>query len=450
MGRATWLTAALLAVVANACTAETSESPLRADAAADSAAQTPTWVDAPSEVQLVGQGQTRPFSVSVAPAGAVASLSSATGVEAELLGSQLAVHAGYGPETTASVVVEVTDATNASTQTTLALAVQPLGWQAPVTWTNSGPEAREHGALIMDQAADRLILIGGSGYQPYLSPLDDVWALDLATRTWTQLTPAGDVPAGGGSRRVAQVPGTQIAYLFGGYGAQGASHRELYRVDFSSAQPVFTKLTFTSGPTPRSLHAFAYDAVTERFFVFGGVDSAPRNDTWVLTIAGDTAKWSKLATENKPSARYGFFSAVDAATGRLIVYSGAQGTATLDPAQDTWVLDMRAETPDWKQVNAGGGPSDPSGRRNGCAVWDPNGPRLVVFGGTADAKTSSPGLYALDARPGKMTWNKLDLANEPELRSSGFGSHDPKRNQLLLGFGNTTSAVFRDLQVLGY
>ena len=450
MIRARWWAATVLAVLASACDDAASNSPARADAAADSAAAAPVWVDAPTGPQLIGQGQTRQFSVSVAPAGAVASVSSATGVEAELVDGQLAVHAGYSSEASASVAVQISDATATPTQTALALTVQPLGWQQAVQWGANGPEAREHGAMIHDPAADRVVLIGGSGYQPYLSPLDDVWALDLATRTWTQLKPTGDVPPGGGSRRVAQIPGTQIAYLFGGYGAQGASNRELYRVDFSATQPVFTKLAFSAGPTARSLHAFAYDAVTERFFVFGGVDNAPRNDTWVLTITGDSPKWSKLTTINKPTGRYGFFSAVDEATGRLIVYSGAQGTATLDPAQDTWALDMRSETPDWQQVSVGGGVSDPPGRRNGCVVWDPNGPRMVVFGGTADAKTSAPGLFALDARPGKMTWQKLDLADEPELRSSGFGLYDPKRNQLLLGFGNTSSAVFQDLQVLGY
>jgi hypothetical protein len=449
MTRAGWTIGLVLGVLAG-CDDAGSDRPATADATADNTAAATAWVDAPSGPQLIGQGQTRQFPVLVSPAGAVATVASATGVEAQLTDGQLAVHAGYTDQTAATVSVQVSDTTAAPSQTTLALTVQPLGWQQAVTWGANGPEAREHGAMIHDAAADRVVLIGGSGYQPYLSPLDDVWALDLTTRTWTQLKPTGDVPTGGGSRRVAHIPGSQIAYLFGGYGTQGASNRELYRVDFSATQPVFTKLTFSAGPTARSLHAFAYDAVTERFFVFGGVDNAPRNDTWVLTITGDTPKWSKLTTINKPSARYGFFSAVDEATGRLIVYSGAQGTATLDPADDTWALDMRSETPDWQQVSAGGGASDPPGRRNGCAVWDPNGPRLVVFGGTADAKTSAPGLYALDARPGKMTWHKLDLSNEPELRSSGFGLYDPKRNQLLLGFGNTSSAVFQDLQVLGY
>lgn len=109
---------------------------------------------------------------------------------------------------------------------------------------------------------------------------------------------------------------------------------------------------------------------------------------------------------------------------------------------------MRADPPKWELLAEGD--TVPPGRRNGCTVFDPTGPRLFVFGGTADAMTTEPGLFAFDARPGKPAWAELALADEPTLRSSGIGFFDTSRGRTLLGFGNTSNAVFRDWGHLGY
>ena len=84
----------------------------------------------------------------------------------------------------------------------------------------------------------RVLLIGGSGYKPYLAPLDDVWQFDLKAEKWGRLKPGKGTPAGG-SRRAAPGPGWKVAYLFGGYGAKGKPNNELYRVDYSEEVPAF-------------------------------------------------------------------------------------------------------------------------------------------------------------------------------------------------------------------
>ena len=107
-----------------------------------------------------------------------------------------------------------------------------------------------------------------------------------------------------------------------------------------------------------------------------------------FTVGDPTPKPKAQTVALSPSPRYGFFYGVDQQLGQLFLFSGAQGTTTLDPAQDTWQLDMRADPPVWQKLLDGAADGVPPGRRNGCAVWDPSGPRLLVFGGTADAKTS--------------------------------------------------------------
>lgn len=68
--------------------------------------------------------------------------------------------------------------------------------------------------------------------------------------------------------------------------------------------------------------------------------------------------------------------------------------------------------------------------------------------GTSDAKTSEAGLYVLDLEPGHEAWTKLDLANPPPLRSSGFGFATPE-GEVTCAFGNGDK-LYDDVTFLGY
>jgi hypothetical protein len=356
----------------------------------------------------------------------------------------LVLHAGYDAASPATV--STTDASGRAQE--IALKVRPIRWLEPVLWGAGGPEEREHASVIPDIANRLVLMFGGSGYRPYMSPLGDAWSFDLDHQTWTPLTATGDVPPPGASRRVAMAPGATTAYVFGGYGAQGIPNNELYRVDFADGALRFTAMPQENPPPRRSLHALVYDEQTNLFALFGGVNVAPLGDTWTMRIIDGTAVWQEIDPWPAPSPRCGAFSGFDAERGRLLLFSGAQGTQTIDAAFDTWALDLRTEPPSWSQVCAG--QPAPRGRRNGCMVFDPEGPRLFVFGGTDDGHTTQPGLFVLDARAGREAWEVLDLEGQPPLRSSGFGFYDGKTQRIMMGFGNTTQYIFRDWAVLGY
>jgi hypothetical protein len=376
-------------------------------------------------------------------------LTAPAGIEATLDTNLLMdAYPDYSVSGAQTIQFTMTDERGLSAQADLAIDVAPLEWLERKTWTTMGPEAREHAALVVDTTGNRILMFGGSGYAPQGTPLDDSWEFDLASETWTEITPTGDVPPGGGSRRVAQVPGQSIAYLWGGYGAGFANFGNLYRVDYSSGGAVFTELVQNGAPPARSLHGFAYDAQTARLFVFAGFGNTVLDDLWTATLDGDTANWTQVSLGNAPSPRYGFFYGVDETRGRLILFSGAQsGGQPLNPARDTWALDLRADPPTWTLLLEGD--AVPPGRRNGCFVMDPLGPRLFVWGGTGDGATTEKSLFAFDARPGKERWSTLDLENEPPLRSSGMAAYDPTQDHVWLGFGND-AAVYRDFTKLGY
>jgi hypothetical protein len=242
--------------------------------------------------------------------------------------------------------------------------------------------------------------------------------------------------------------------VYGGYEATTDS-ADIFRVDLGNPGHLFTKLAATNAPVGRELHVAQWDDAGARLVVFGGFHQDAMlqealDDTWFVTFAGDAATWSELAAASRPSARYGSFSALDAPSRRIYVYSGGQ--MPFDPADpvnaadDTWVLDLASEPARWSKLAPAG--ETPRGRRNGCAMHDPLGRRLFVFGGTHDGATTEPGLFVLDLEPGHEAWTKLDVPNAPPLRSSGFG-FTTSDGTMACAFGNDR-APYADLNLLGY
>lgn len=420
-----------------------STTPDAGDASLD-AVTAPSWPDAPATLTL-GEGER----TSLTPPTGSALNVTATGVEAEELDGSVTIFAPYG-STSGQVTVGLGNAAG-SIDVDIAVSVTALGWAEPLEDEEVGPEAREHPALILDDARNRLIVIGGSGYRPYGTPLGDAWAIDLDSGVWTELGVTGSLPVLG-SMRVAQDREGQ-ALLFGGYGEGGATSDQLSRVDFSGEGLTVSEVEQTGylSSAARALHAFFYDPMTETYWTFGGlVGSSPRGDVRRMVMVDGTAEWMFEETNEGPSGRYGFFWGFDEERGRLWVFSGAQGTAMVDPARDLWMLDVRTTPAMWTPVIDG--EELPVGRRNGVFAWDPRGPRLWVFGGTPDAMSSTPGMFTFDLGPidaGRMpTVHQIELADEPPLRSSGVGIFDPVGARILMGFGNSETAVYADVQSL--
>jgi hypothetical protein len=394
------------------------------------------------DLRLAGPGEPRPRAkVASVPGGIEATLES---------DGTLLIHAGYKAPRSATITVNVTSGPGKTSPLTVAVEIAPLRWLPQLTWgADRGPEAREHGAFVIDEPRGRVLLIGGSGYKPQFTPLADVWQFRPATGTWSRLAGDGSIP-GGGSRRVAQMPGQPVAYLFGGYGAEVEAQNEFYRVDYSADVPRFSKVAQENPPQPRQLHAFVYDPRHDRFLMFGGAGEQFFADTWVMKLKAGVARWTRLTLDPSPSPRYGSFFGFDAEGGRLILFSGFRGTEN-SAIRETWILEARDEKPAWRGVPMPEDPGVPPGRRNGCGVFDPIGRRLFVFGGTANQLTTEPGLFVFDARPEKLGWTRLELPGAPPLRSSGFGFYDRVSDRIFLGFGNTILFDdIRDLTPLGY
>lgn len=452
----------LTAVTAAACSSSTSETAAKPSA--------PSWDAAPATLDVFdGRLATVPVVIATGSPAKVTVTATSDEAETEVVADPapstdgawhgtIKVRPGYRlPAGDAgTITVSIMD-DGGPLQKTIILKAHKLSWKQRVTWTTeTGPQAREHGAFLRDDAAKAVYLLQGSGYSPQFVPIADSWRFDRAAGTWAAWTPTGDVPPAAGSRRVAPIPGEPLKfYTYGGYVGSDKTaddDPDLYRIDLADTAHTFTRLKSVGAGPGRELHAVAFDPKSRRFVVTGGVAAKTQEvyeDTWSITVDGDTATWTAV-TGKGPTGRYGSFSAFDAESQRLVVWSGAQQyITTADPvnaADDAWALDLSVDPPVWSKL-APTGPA-PTGRRNGCAMPDPQGRRLFVYGGTADGATTEKGLFVLDLEPGHESWTKLDLANAPPVRSSGFGFATPE-GDVTCAFGND-DRLYADLTYLGY
>lgn len=158
---------------------------------------------------------------------------------------------------------------------------------AAARWVNltptSGPKPLKRclHALIYEAAADRMLLFGGcsSGFGP--CPQGDLWAFDLKTTTWTELTPRGAAPSARSNASLVYEAASRTLFLFGGKTASGAS-AETWSYDLDGN--VWMQLERIDGPSARSSQATSYDTQTQRTLIFGGLTADGSSaDLWEWT-----------------------------------------------------------------------------------------------------------------------------------------------------------------------
>ena len=314
------------------------------------------------------------------------------------------------------------------------------------------PATREHPQVWISSAdPDSLYLYGGFLYQPQqFTPASDLWRLDLPNAAWERVPQRGELPEFGAGRLAPHPSGDGI-FLFGGDAPRtGESSPGIFSLSLmdgavwrEEAETAFT----------RSLGLFVHDRPHERYLSVCGIGPAPSYamDCAPRSWNPATQQWAVFEQSTGPSDRYGFFSGHDPDRQRLVIFSGAgfpTRNDSINPQQDAWILDISTDTPQWHALETEG--EVPAGRRNGCGAWDQHGQRLLVWGGTSDGLTATPGLNALhiseDGQAG--TWEAIEPAGGPRPRSSCFGVLDAARHRVLVGYGNDDARLYQDLWAL--
>jgi hypothetical protein len=132
----------------------------------------------------------------------------------------------------------------------------------------------------------------------------------------------------------------------------------------------WTKLQVKS-PDPRWGHKMVYDEKNGVIVLIGGCDGSNYfSDTWLWE--GNTATWSKIATENMPSARCSHAMTYDRVSKKVLLFGGK--TQSGDPLNDLWEWDGS----DWKLLMEH---APPKPRYDHGFVYDEKRNKTILFGG---------------------------------------------------------------------
>jgi hypothetical protein len=144
------------------------------------------------------------------------------------------------------------------------------------TWRNLTPETLPEGewpefrygaAMAVDESTGDVVLFGGVGVFGGRNPLfyDDTWVLDVAAVQWRRI-PVAEPPPGRTFHSMASLTGT--IYMFGGDGPAGADDGRLWSLDLENER--WVDVPFEEGPTSRWMSAMVAEPFGSRLILVGG------------------------------------------------------------------------------------------------------------------------------------------------------------------------------------
>jgi hypothetical protein len=251
---------------------------------------------------------------------------------------------------------------------------------ARLLWTQKqdiGPPARSNHAMAFDGARRQVILFGGAVGS---GSVGDTWVWN--GENWTQVADMG--PAARLGCRLAYDSQRKRAVLFGGASAVVANAGDASKLmnDTWEWDGEFWTQVADTGPSPRCMHAMAYDAARQRVLLFGGLLGDAGADG-LLHGAGDTWEWDgsdwTQIEDVGPGARQSHAMAGDEGRQLVVLYGGAATLDTGSMLRDTWEWDGHGWT---HRTDLGPGP----------LIWHAmswSGSQVLLYGGFFTTPTTS-------------------------------------------------------------
>ncbi|MDP6944376.1 MAG: kelch repeat-containing protein, partial [Myxococcota bacterium] len=176
------------------------------------------------------------------------------------------------------------------------------------------PMRRSEHAGIYDPIGEQLVFYGGSLGVPVECSFptstfeNETWLLDLRCNLWRKIDGG---PPTGRTRHAAVYDSTDHRMIvFGGRYRAGTSgpytpYGDVWAFDLETE--TWSQVSTTAGPSARANAGVAYDPTGHRLVVFGGNASSSGmsyvalNDTWTLSLVN--GQWTEIATTGAPSPR---------------------------------------------------------------------------------------------------------------------------------------------------
>ena len=286
------------------------------------------------------------------------------------------------------------------------------------TWTRkllaSGPSARSEQAMTFDPGIDRVVLFGGKDSAG--DSQDDTWWYDPASNNWDQKSrPAPPLPRVHHAMVYSSLERQTL--LFGGTDTV-AQFNDTWLLN--SSQNLWTRVQAPEAPSPRHDHAMAYDSLSGKAVLFGGLAGNEYvNDTWTYNFTLGT--WKREMPPDAPRPGAGYLLAFDSYVGRMVMYGGRNDTDFFD---ETWTYDTELAV--W--TNLSSSPSPPP-RDDGMMAYDSTRLRMVLFGGSGPtgALTDTWTYFSVS-----NTWALMSPATSPPGRTDGAMTFDTVSRRVAL------------------
>lgn len=171
-------------------------------------------------------------------------------------------------------------------------------------------------------------------------------------------------------------------------------------------------------PNPRSGHAMAYDAESDRVILFGG---APAGGTWAYDV--QTNRWTDMNPSDSPPVTIGHAMTYDAESDRVILFGGDDG---FRDRQETWAYDFNSNA--W--TNRKPAPA-PAARSSHAVVYNRQSDRMILFGGCSGFPCQQLGdTWAYDFNTN--TWTSMNPSIGPGARYGHALAYDVKFEKCIL------------------
>lgn len=209
---------------------------------------------------------------------------------------------------------------------------------------SAGPLPRYGLSAIYDSKRDRIVISHGFTTE---GRFDDTWALDLATSSWSEISPAGVRPLRRCLHHAVYVPQNDQMFLYGGCssGYGPCPQGDLWSFDLAKNQ--WTEIVTAVQPPPRERYGMVFDDHREKLVLFGGLGALVLNDTWEYDPA--SVAWTQIAPAGDiPEPRYRLEATFVSDANTAFFFGGDAGGFTND------LLLLSANGPAIPKIAAGG------------------------------------------------------------------------------------------------
>ncbi len=203
--------------------------------------------------------------------------------------------------------------------------------------------------LAYDAESDRTILFGGL-LLPSFRMVDETWAYDYNTNTWTNMQPFKHPGPINFMGMVYDSKADRVV-MWGDFGRWYNASLEdaIWTYDYNTNTWQKFDHHKTDGPLVRDYNMLAYDEVAEKIITYGGY-AWGNDETWAYDLNTDTWQQMLPATNPGPLSAYSMVYVKD--INRTILFGGAEEYyAYWQFKTNTWSYDLGANT--WTLVYPG-------------------------------------------------------------------------------------------------